>query len=549
MTDAPRQSSSSSSTFFRRPSFVQPFQALYFLMIQRGNPHPRKKVAVVGSGVAGIGALWALNRSPHDVYIFEAADRLGGHANTVEFTRGKYKTLVDAGFMVMNEATYPNFLNFLRRMKVETAPAEMSFSVSRDQGRFEWASLNRDAFFCQRSNYFSPRMWRLVFDIWRFDKFALDVLRAEKPTEETIGEYLEREGYSTKFKDDYLTPITASFWNTSPEKCALDFPVATLIRFMWNHHFLASTSKNPQWLTLNSGSKSYIDAVMKGFPSNHVRLNSKVISITPERDGRLRLHTLHPTGGKSEVFDHVILATHGDQALSIIGDSATEAEDSILRSFQTSTNEVFLHSDLSLMPERYEAWTSFNYLSRSSPMTGSGHIDQVCLTYNMNILQEIPRAAFGDVLVTLNPLHKPDPKTIQGRYTYRHTIFNKSVLAAQERLPEIQNTRGISYAGAWTRQGTHEDGFSSGLRVAVEHLGANIPFEFEESTLARGERPRYSLWDYVIRFLIWLVQVLFLAVIDKIAGGLTTTRRRLVSRVGAKGTALNGRVKVHEKDL
>lgn len=117
-------------------------------------------------------------------------------------------------------------------MKVETAPTELSFSVSRDQGRFEWASLNRDAFFCQRSNYFSPRMWRLVFDIWRFDKFALDVLRAEKPTEETIGEYLEREGYSTKFKDDYLTPITASLWNTSPEKCVLDFPVATLIRFM-----------------------------------------------------------------------------------------------------------------------------------------------------------------------------------------------------------------------------------------------------------------------------------------------------------------------------
>jgi predicted NAD/FAD-binding protein len=513
-------------------------------MTNRADPYPRKKVAIVGSGCAGIAALWALNRSPHDVYMYEASGRLGGHTQTVEFTNGKYKTMVDTGFIVMNSATYPNFLNFLKRIGVKTDPTEMSFSVSRDQGRFEWAGSSLDTLFCQRENFLSPRMWRMLFDIFRFNQFALDVLKAKEPTEETIGEYLDREGYSNAFRDNYLIPMAAAVWSTSPDKCALDFPAVTLVRFLWNHHLLSTFAARPEWLTISAGSKTYVDKVMRGFPPNHLRLNTTVTALTNEADGRVRLHT---EGGNSEVFDHVILATHGDQAYSIIRDSATEEERSILSNFRTSQNVAVLHSDTSLMPKSKNAWSSWNYLTKSASPSGKGNINQVCLTYNMNRLQHIPRDAFGNVLVTLNPLHEPDPKTVQGWYSYRHALYNPGTVRAQQHLDTIQNTRGISYAGAWTKYGFHEDGFSSGLRVAVEHLGATIPFEFKDSTCSRGEKPRLTLVDYLLRLLIALVQMFIIEILDGIlnVASRATTTRRLASRVGSSG-GINGRL--HEKE-
>lgn len=230
-------------------------------------------MAIVGSGCAGIAALWALNRSHHDVYMYEADDRLGGHTNTVEWTTGKYKTKVDTGFIVLNAATYrqspllstqpelspltqcaANFIKFLEKVKVDAVPTEMTFSVSRDAGLFEWAGTSLDSLFCQRRHLFSPRMWRMIFDIVRFNQFALDLLlqddseRAEghdvngnareaakeRPSgaDETIGQYLEREGYSDAFRDDYLIPMTAAVWSTSPDKCTLEFPAVTLVRFL-----------------------------------------------------------------------------------------------------------------------------------------------------------------------------------------------------------------------------------------------------------------------------------------------------------------------------
>ncbi|KAI8305790.1 hypothetical protein K4K59_011986 [Colletotrichum sp. SAR11_240] len=457
------------------------------------DPKLRKKVAVVGSGCAGIAALWALNRSYHDVYMYEAASRLGGHTNTVTWKNGKYETRVDTGFIVLNAATYPNFINFLKRVKVDTVPTEMTFGVTRDHGLFEWAGTSLDALFSQRKNIFSLRMWRMIFDIIRFNQFALDLLMADDENdaaamngyskgakrEETIGEYLDREGYSDAFRDDYLIPMTAAVWSTSPDKCTLDFPAVTLVRFMWNHHLLSTISTRPQWLTLKKCGKSYIDAVMHGFPSNHLFLNTQVTQVTSEEDGRVRVHAHN---GKSDVYDHVILATHGDQALRIIGSSATPEEKEILSAFKTSENSVVLHSDLSHMPASEKAWSSWNYLTLSSPSTGKQNIDQVSLTYNMNILQHIPRETFGDVLVTMNPLHQPNPDTIQGSFTYRHPLYTPEAVRAQKLLPRIQNKRGISYAGAWTKYGFHEDGFSSGLHIAQDHLYAKLPFQFVDST-------------------------------------------------------------------
>ena len=302
---------------------------------------------------------------------------------------------------------------------------------------------------------------------------------------------------------------------------------------------MTTVATRPQWLTISAGSKAYIDKVMRGFPPNHLRLNTKVTSVTNEKDGRVRLHA---EGRHSEVFDHVILATHGDQAYSIIRGSATTKEKEILSNFHTSENVAVLHSDLSLMPQSREAWTSWNYMTASSPVTGRGNIDQVCLTYNMNILQHIPRGALGDVLVTLNPLHEPDPTKVQGRWVYDHPLYTPEAIQAQKRLHEIQNKRGISFAGAWTKYGFHEDGFSSGLFVAQEHLGAKIPFEFKDSTYSRGRRPRLGLMDHLLRFYIWLLQVLFISVIDRVAGQLLATRK-LAARVNGAAGHQNGRIR------
>merc|ERR1712000_801121 len=498
---------------------------------------PRKKVAIIGSGSAGIGALWALNRTHHDVYIYEAADRLGGHTNTVEFRNGKYKTLVDTGFIVLNTATYPNFINFLKSIHVPTVPTEMTFGVSRDNGLFEWAGTSIAAVFAQRRNLLSPRVWRMIFDIIRFNQYALDLLKAEEKSEEyvvtngnghangngvhhaerqeTIGEYLDREGYSHAFRDDYLIPMTAAVWSTSPDKCTLEFPAVTLVRFMWNHHLLSTVATRPQWLTLKYGAKSYIDAVMKGFPPNHLFLNTPVQHVDNGKDGRPRLHL---ENAKVETFDHVILATHGDQALSIIDTDATLEEKHILSCFQTSKNEVALHSDLSLMPQRRKAWSSWNYLTLSSPTEGKANIDKVSLTYNMNILQHIPHNPFGDVLVTLNPLHKPRRDLTRAWYYYNHPLYTPSAVRAQKLLPKIQNKRGISYAGAWTKYGFHEDGFSSGLHVAQEHLGAKLPFEFKDSTYSRGKKPSLGLADHLVRLIIMFLQVFVIQILERFLG-------------------------------
>lgn len=263
--------------------------------------------------------------------------------------------------------------------------------------------------------------------------------------------------------------------------------------------------------------------MLKGFPPNHLFLNTPVISVTDQKDGRVRLHL---RGGKSAVYDHVILATHGDQAYDIIKQSATNEESSILSSFETSQNTAVLHSDLAHMPTNRRAWTSWNYMTLTSPETGKSNIDQVSLTYNMNILQHIPREPFGDVLVTLNPLHEPDPNSVQGRYEYTHPLYNVESVRAQAQLPRIQNRRGISYCGAWTKYGFHEDGFSSGLAVARDHLGAKLPFEFVDSTYSRGRAPVLGLGDHFIRLIILVIQVFVVVPLERIAAGLTSASEK-----------------------
>ncbi|KIV98136.1 hypothetical protein PV10_01816 [Exophiala mesophila] len=491
-----------------------------------------KRVAIVGSGCSGIGALWALKSSTdHQVHLFEASSRLGGHTNTVTYeSPNGQKVQVDTGFIVMNTATYPNFIRFLDHVGVATKKTDMTFGVSRDQGTFEWAGTSLSSIFAQRRNLFRPTFWRLIFDIIRFNEFALDLLlnepesdndpalstkvtdvpqptQTKSPAQETIGDYLDREAYSQEFRGDYLIPMTAAVWSTSPDKCSLEFPAITLVRFMYNHHLLSTIAARPDWLTIPGGSKQYINAVLQGFPKSQIHIKSKVTAVSPTKHGTVVL----TANGKDHEFDHVILATHGDQALELLKPAATNDEIDILSGFQTSRNIAVLHSDLALMPRRRIAWSAWNYITESPfPPQQSRNISKVCLTYWMNLLQHIPEKEYGPVLVTLNPLNMPDPRLAQGIWEYSHPLYNADAIQSQQRLPQIQNTRGISYCGAWTKYGFHEDGFSSGLSAAVHHLGARLPFEFVDSTFSRGRRPTLTIGNYALRLVLLSLQILML---------------------------------------
>lgn len=247
--------------------------------------------------------------------------------------------------------------------------------------------------------------------------------------------------------------------------------------------------------------------------SDHIFLNNPVQRISNGKDGKV---VLHLPNDKTDTFDHVILATHADQALSILGPSATKEERSILSCFKTSKNEVVLHSDIKHMPQRRSAWSSWNYMTLS-PQSKS-YTDIVSLTYNMNILQHIPEETFDNVLVTLNPLHQPDPGLTQGRFCYSHPLYTPKTAEAQKQLQSIQNIRGISYAGAWTNYGFHEDGITSGLKVAQEHLGASIPFDFVNFTHSRGIKPKLGKLDYFVRFIIVFIQVIVIQPLEALAG-------------------------------
>jgi predicted NAD/FAD-binding protein len=397
----------------------------------------------------------------------------------------------------------------------------MTFGVSRDQGRFEWAGTSLSSIFAQRRNLFSPRMWMLIFDIIRFNQFALDVLSEDNESEndptsngngksraqakhESIGEFLDRGSYSQTFRDDYLIPMTAAVWSTSPDKCSLHFPAITLIRFLWNHHLLSTLSRRPDWMTIPGGTNQYINAVLNDFPSERIHIRSKVTAVTPTKTGSVTL----TVNEEDHTFDHVILATHGDEALEVLQPVATKEEIDILSGFQTNRNIAVLHSDTSLMPRRRIAWSAWNYITESPfPPTGQGNISKICLTYWMNLLQHIPENTYGPILVTLNPLNMPDPRLAQGIWEYSHPLYNSAAIRSQKLLPRIQNTRSISYCGAWTKYGFHEDGFSSGLAAAVNHLGAELPFEFVDSTFSRGRRPVLTLTNHLVRICILIIHI------------------------------------------
>ncbi|KAJ3509469.1 hypothetical protein NLJ89_g5206 [Agrocybe chaxingu] len=477
------------------------------------------KVAVVGSGVSGLGATWLLNEhSDHEVHLYESDDRPGGHANTVHYIPKD----------CVQPATYPNFIRFLQLTPAQPKSllsrlsslssssesedddgiridkTEMTFSISRDYGAFEWAGKNLATIFCQPRRLFDSQMWRMIYDVLRFNASARRVLLTpsrEGEREISIGEYLHSEGYSAAFRNNYLIPMTAAIWSTPPDKCFLDFPARTLIQFLYNHHLLQITGK-PAWLTIHGGSHKYVDRILHKLPSSQLHLSTPITSVRTlksEEGGKPQV-VLRRADGSEEVFDHVILACHSDTALEILrAGNIQPEEERILSQFQWNHNEAVLHSDENLMPRSRLAWSCWNYLSftKTVPYASnkSGYIsdtdssdtnddlyegvkiqrpqrtvkmeiNEVSLTYGMNDLQHIPYSRYGAVLVTLNPPFEPDADKVAGRWKYDHPVLDSKAVKAQNEMYKIQNTRSISYAGAYLKYGFHEDGFTSGLLAA-----------------------------------------------------------------------------------
>ena len=426
-----------------------------------------KSIAVVGSGVAGLSCAWLLSQR-HEVTVYEADARIGGHSNTVILDD---ELPVDTGFIVYNEAAYPNLTALFAHLKVATKATEMSFGVSLDDGALEYGSAHPLAIFAQPSNLVSPRFWSMLADLARFYREAPQALAALELQPLTLGELLDRGRYGRAFQDDHLLPQVGAIWSSSSSQ-ARDYPAEALIRFFENHG-LTKLVRRPQWRTVEGGSRRYVEVLSAPF-ADRIRTGAAVASVTREADGV----SLRDAAGEEARFDAVVIAAHADQALQMLA-APTPAEREVLGAFRYSQNLAVLHDDPALMPRRRAAWSAWNHIGRRNDPHG------FCVTYWMNALQglDIER----DLFVTLNPDRPIAPgRTIQS-IDYEHPLFDAGALKAQRRLWSLQGEGGVWFCGAHFGAGFHEDGLQAGLAVAEQLGGVRRPWRVE------GESARIHL--------------------------------------------------------
>lgn len=407
------------------------------------------KIAIIGTGISGLTCAYLLNRK-HDITVFEASNTIGGHTATVDITMPDGEQhAIDTGFIVYNEWTYPNFIKLLSQLGISGQKTEMSFSVHDEHSGLEYGGNNLNSLFAQRRNLFRPSFLKMVLDILRFNKSSIAELDAGAlPADTTLGEYLANNRYSKAFIAHYLVPMGAAIWSAST-KVMLEFPLLFFVRFLKNHGLL-SISERPQWFVIPGGSREYLAPLTKDF-SDRIHTSTPVTDITRHSDGV----TLTSSRG-SEHFDAVIIASHSDQALQMLGDKSV-AETEILSAIPYQANEVVLHTDKRLLPEQKRAWSSWNYHLTAEKQS------HAVLTYNMNILQGLQSA--HTFCVTLNHTAAIDPAKILHTFCYSHPVFTLAGIEAQQRWHEINGTNHTWFCGAYWRNGFHEDGVASALRV------------------------------------------------------------------------------------
>ena len=414
----------------------------------------RPKIAIIGGGISGLGAAWHL-ADRCDVTLFEAEPRLGGHARTI-MAGPNHDIPVDTGFMVFNERNYPHLMQLFAELDIRSRPTTMSFSVSLDGGAFEYGLTQPWRLFAQPTHALSPRFWRLLSEILRFNAVASQFARqANCPPEMSLGKFLNIHAFSQDLRNRYLYPIAGAIWSTSRDDMNL-FPAKTLFDFFDNHGLLA-THGQPQWRTVVGGSQVYVARMAE-------RLAARGVVLRPgtaiEQVGKLPQPWVKPVGHERMMFDHVVLACHADQTLRLL-DAPSNDETAILSAIRYRPNHVVLHGDAAQMPRRRAAWSSWVYRGHSDRAETSGGF-----TYWMNNLQHLPKKT--PIFVTLNPAEPIAKHLIYGETTLYHPQFDSAAIDAQSRLPSIQGQHGLWYCGAWARYGFHEDGLLSAVQVAEQ---------------------------------------------------------------------------------
>jgi len=416
------------------------------------------KVAVIGTGIAGNVAAYHLARK-HEVTVFEADDRIGGHTNTVRVEHAGRTYDVDTGFIVFNARTYPNFIRLLDDLGVGWQDSDMSFSVRHESTGFEYNGSTLNSLFAQRSNLLRPSFYRMIREILRFNREAPRLLGPDAPPL-TLDEYLACGNYSREFIEHYIIPMGAAIWSAKPVEMGR-MPARFFIRFFHNHGML-SVNDRPVWRVIKGGSNAYVEKLVAGH-RHRIRLNAPVESVF-----RTRSHVdVKVRGQESERFDHVFIACHADQALKLLK-NPSESEAQVLGKFQYQHNEAILHTDDTLMPKRRRAWAAWNYHIPANPQ------DRVALTYNMNILQSIEAPV--EFCVTLNYAQAIDPAKIIRRIAYSHPVFTREAVGAQQRHAELNGAHRTFYCGAYWRNGFHEDGVVSALN-ALQHFEQHTAYE------------------------------------------------------------------------
>ncbi|WP_413557416.1 NAD(P)/FAD-dependent oxidoreductase [Bdellovibrio sp. HCB209] len=415
------------------------------------------KIAVVGAGISGLSSAWLLSQK-HEVHLFESEKRLGGHAHTFNVTEKNGTTVpMDTGFLVYNELTYPNLVNFFRELQVETVDSEMSLSIQVKSKKLEWSGTNLNSVFSQRRNLVNPRFYWMLSEILRFGREADENVVRSRRQGWSLGQLLAERRFARSFYTDYLLPIGAAIWST-PETDMLDFPAETFLMFFINHKLLQVNGR-PIWRTVKNGSIQYVQKAAQRIA--HIHTNSPVSAV--ERRGDAVMVT---APSETLKFDAVVMATHAPITARILKNQSIQ-EQRILSAIRYEANHAVLHTDHTSMPRRKNCWSSWNVMGGNDLENSN----KVSLSYYLNRLQ--PLETTQDYFLTLN-----SDQAVAGQvqeFNYSHPQFDRAAIQAQQGLPSIQGLGGVYYAGAWSRYGFHEDGILSAVGVA-ERLGVRIPW-------------------------------------------------------------------------
>jgi hypothetical protein len=447
---------------------------------QKNTRHPQEgelmRVGVIGTGITGLGAAWALSKA-HDVTVYEKEDRLGGHASTIDIDYGDKSIPVDTGFIVFNEPNYPNLNALFDHLGVESEDSDMSFAFSSHDRSTEWCSDSWSTIFAQRRNILNPTFLSMLLSILRFNKIAVTDSASDNVQDLSLGDYLRKRGFGQSFQNQYLLPLGSAIWSTS-SKDMLEFPAKTFIQFFENHCLVAPMYKRPIWRTVKGGSREYVKKLSAAIDGT-IRMNAPVVSVT--RSGG---HVdVTDRSGHVERFDQVVMACHSDETLDLLADPSN-SEVAVLGALRYAPNQAVVHRDPALMPKNERVWASWNY---SSSPPGQEDTSPASVTYWMNRLQNIDRNY--PIFVSLNPQREPDPDLTFASFEYSHPQLDAGAIGAQSMIGDIQGLRNTWFCGAYSGYGFHEDGLSSGLAVA-ESLGATRLWARDNGYASKMTMPR-----------------------------------------------------------